>query len=174
MDVKTRENQWKLGRLHLLINIMWYNRKFHNSCLNGPWDEMSNREEINVRVHTLWSSYTTLFLNLFGTQTPTFSKSWIKHNKICNTSHRTSALYTWVNKQKVNGSQKQHSLHTNMAALCIYHLKCKSLCLYSVQKSFYSPAHSVVTLPPSLSPPFLFVSPTFSPSLLLLFLWCWA
>lgn len=37
-----------------------------------------------------------------------------------------------------------------MAAPCIYHLKCKSLCLYSVQKSFYSPAHSVVTLPPSL------------------------
>lgn len=41
-----------------------------------------------------------------------------------------------------------------MAAPCIYHLKCKSLCLYSVQKSFYSPAHSVVTLPPSLPPSF--------------------
>lgn len=54
----------------------------------------------------------------------------------------------------MNGSQKQHSLHTNMAAPCIYHLKCKSLCLYSVQKSFYSPAHSVVTLPPSLPPSF--------------------
>ena len=40
-----------------------------------------------------------------------------------------------------------------MAASCIYHLKCKSLSLYSVQKSFYSPAHSVVTLPPPLSLP---------------------
>lgn len=71
-----------------------------------------------------------------------------------------SVFCTRVNIQQANGSQKQDSLHTNTAATCIYHLKCKSLSLYLVQKSFYSPAPSLVTLPLFLFVPPLFLSLT--------------
>lgn len=70
---------------------------------------------------------------------------------VCNISHHISVLFTRVNVQPVNGSQKA-TQPTYKHATCIYHLKCKSLSLYSVQKSFYSPAHSLVTLSRSLSP----------------------
>lgn len=44
--------------------------------------------------------------------------------------------------------------HPNMAATWVYHLGSKRLSLYLVQKSFYSPASSLVTLPaPPLPPP---------------------
>lgn len=64
----------------------------------------------------------------------------------CNIIHYSSAR---ANVQQVNRSHKKHSIHINMAAMCIYHFKCKTLSLYLVQKSFYS--HSLVTCSPSFS-----------------------
>lgn len=124
--------------------------------MNRPWGNVTESlcaAPVSVYLKSIFLNLGCFFLIVLMITFPWDFKGW-KCEKINmrNINHRMSVLCD----SRYAASERRPEArrrHPNMAATWVYHLGSKRLSLYLVQKSFYSPASSLVTLPAPPSPP---------------------